>query len=96
MGAVYDMLNEDKRRAVEIVAKTRQNKELIEYGASPRASIGIILAAKAHALLQGRKHVSAVDLEAMAFPVLRHRIILNFRAEREGKTTEDIIRLMLK
>ncbi len=85
-----------KRRAVEIVAKTRQNKELIEYGASPRASIGIILAAKAHALLQGRKHVSAVDLEAMAFPVLRHRIILNFRAEREGKTTEDIIRLMLK
>ncbi len=85
-----------KRKAVEIVGKTRQNKELIEYGASPRASIGIILAAKAHALLQGRKHVSAVDLEAMAFPVLRHRIILNFRAEREGKTTEDIIRLMIK
>jgi len=78
------------------ISRATRGHDGIKLGASPRASIGIILAAKAHALLQGRKHVSAVDLEAMAFPVLRHRIILNFRAEREGKTTEDIIRLMLK
>jgi MoxR-like ATPase len=85
-----------KKRALEIVAKTRSNKDLIEYGASPRASIGLILAAKAKALIDGRKYVSAKDIEDMAYPVLRHRIILNFKAEREGKTPDDIIRQLMK
>lgn len=85
-----------KKRALEIVAKTRTSKDLIEYGASPRASIGLILAAKAKALLNGRKYVSAKDIEDMAYPVLRHRIILNFKAEREGKTPDDVIRELLK
>ncbi|MFH1400556.1 MAG: AAA family ATPase, partial [Nanoarchaeota archaeon] len=88
--------NDLKKKAVEIVAATRQRKDLIEYGASPRASIGIILAAKAHALLNGRKYVSQKDLEAMAYPVLRHRLILNFKAEREGKTADDVISAILK
>lgn len=85
-----------KKRALEIVTKTRNSPELIEYGASPRASIGIILAAKAKALVNGRKYVSAKDIEEMAYPVLRHRVILNFKAEREGKTPDDVIREIMK
>jgi len=85
-----------KKRALQIVQKTRTRKDLIEYGASPRASIGIILAAKAKALVNGRKFVSEKDIEDMAFPVLRHRIILSFKAEREGKTADDIVRELLK
>ncbi|MBN2459292.1 MoxR family ATPase [Candidatus Woesearchaeota archaeon] len=85
-----------KKRALEVVAKTRTAKDLIEYGASPRASIGLILAAKAKALLNGRKYVSAKDIEDMAYPVLRHRIILNFKAERDGKTADDVIKELLK
>lgn len=85
-----------KKRALQIVHKTRTNKDLIEYGASPRASIGIILAAKAKALVNGRKFVSEKDIEDMAFPVLRHRIVLSFKAEREGKSPDDVIRELLK
>jgi len=80
-----------KERAVRLVVATRTNKDLIHYGASPRASIGLILAAKALALIKGRNHVSNDDIEAMAMPVLRHRIVLNFEAERKGMTTDDAI-----
>lgn len=83
--------NDLRKRVVDIVTATRTNKELIEYGASPRASIGLILAGKAKALIEGRKYVSEKDIEEMAYPVLRHRIILNFEAEREGKKPDDII-----
>jgi len=85
-----------KKRALQIVVKTRTAKDLIEYGASPRASIGLILAAKAKALIDGRKYVSAKDIEDMAYPVLRHRLILNFKAERDGKTPDDVIRELMK
>lgn len=84
-----------KKKVVDIVTDTRNRKELIEYGASPRATIALILASKAHALLHGRKFVSEKDIEAMAYPVLRHRIILNFKAEREGKKTDDVIKILL-
>ncbi len=85
-----------KKKALEIITKTRNLPDLIEYGASPRASIGLILAAKARALIKGRKFVSMKDIEEMAFPILRHRIVLNFKAEREGKTVDDIIREIMK
>ncbi|MFH1916575.1 MAG: MoxR family ATPase [Nanoarchaeota archaeon] len=85
-----------KKKVVDIVADTRNRKELIEYGASPRATIALIIAAKAHALLHGRKFVSEKDIEAMAYPVLRHRIILNFKAEREGKRPDDVIKIILQ
>jgi MoxR-like ATPase len=88
--------NDIKRRAVEIVAKTRKLPDLIEYGASPRASLGIILSAKAKALIDGRKYVSLKDIEDMALPVLRHRIVLSFKAERDGKTPDDVVRELLK
>jgi MoxR-like ATPase len=84
--------NDLKQKVVKIVTATRNNKELIEYGASPRASIGLVLAAKARALINGRHHVSSEDINAMAYPVMRHRIILNFEAERKGMTTDDAIK----
>lgn len=85
-----------KRRAVTLVQATRNNKELIEYGASPRASIGLILASKARALIEGRKFVSSKDVDAMALPILRHRILLSFGAEREGKSADDVIKELIK
>jgi len=81
---------------VKIVAATRTEKKHIEYGASPRASIGLILAAKAYAIMNGRSHVSVKDIEKMAYPILRHRIILNFEAERQGMSTDDVIKDILK
>ena len=82
--------------AVNIVNETRKNKQHIEFGASPRASIGIVLAAKARAIMNGRAHVSEKDIRALAVPILRHRIILNFDAERQGLTTDDVINNILK
>ncbi|MFB6130250.1 MAG: AAA family ATPase [Salinigranum sp.] len=87
---------EDLRdRAVELVRETRTVED-IEYGASPRASMGLVLAAKARAFLQGRTHVSREDVAAMAPPVLRHRVVLDFRAERGGLTPDDVIRSLLE
>lgn len=85
-----------KNRAIKIVAATRAKSENIEYGASPRASIGIILAAKARALMQGRNYVSEEDIDTMAYPVLRHRVILTFESERKGMTTDQVISDILK
>ncbi len=85
-----------KERAVKIVTATRKGKTLIEYGASPRASINMIVASKARALIQGRNHVTNEDLNAVAIPILRHRIILNFEAERRGISTDDAIKEILK
>lgn len=88
--------NDIKKSVIELIAKTRQKKDLIEYGASPRASIGLILAAKARALIEGRKFVSKDDIYKMAFPVLRHRIILSFEAERQGLNVDDVIKQLIK
>ena len=85
-----------KERAVKIVTATRKGKTLIEYGASPRASINLIIASKARALIHGRNHVTNEDLNAVAIPILRHRIILNFEAERRGISTDDAIKEILK
>ena len=77
-------------RAIELVRATREDDRL-EFGASPRASMALVLTGKARAFMQGRSHVSWEDVEAMAAPVLRHRVILDFRAEREGRTPDDVI-----
>jgi len=87
--------NDIKTRALKIIAATRTNKDVISYGASPRASIGILLASKARALIRGRNHVSNEDINEIAYPVLRHRIILNFEAERKGMTTDDAVKHIL-
>ncbi len=85
-----------RNRAIKIVMSTRVRSEHIEYGASPRASIGIILAAKARALIRGRNYVSAEDIDAMAYPVLRHRIVLTFEAERKEMSTDHVIKNILE
>ena len=87
--------NDIKNRAIKIITATRTNKDVVHYGASPRASIGILLASKARALVKGRNHVSAEDINEIAYPILRHRIILNFEAERKGMTTDDAIKHIL-
>ena len=69
---------------------------IIEFGASPRASIWLILAAKAHALLSGRGFVIPEDIKSIANDVLRHRIILTFEAEAEGNTSDDLINKILE
>lgn len=63
----------------------------IDYGASPRASIWLVLAGKAHALLSGRGYVTPEDIQAIAHDVLRHRILLSYEAEAEGVSSDDII-----
>lgn len=63
----------------------------IEYGASPRASIGLDRSARAHAWLAGRDYVSPEDVQSMAFDVIRHRLILNYEAEAEGVTADHFI-----
>ncbi len=88
--------NDLTRYVIALVAATRAEKEYIEFGASPRASIGLVLAAKARALMQGRAHVSEEDIREMAYPILRHRLILNFEAERKGLTTDKVVELLLK
>lgn len=85
-----------KRYAVDLVRSTRTKKDLIEYGASPRASIGLILASKARALMEGRNYVSKEDIKTMAYPILRHRILLTFEAERNNLSEDDVIRELLK
>jgi MoxR-like ATPase len=84
---------------VNIVGETR-NKEFelanyISYGASPRASISLHIAAKAEALINGRDYVTPEDVRVVAYPVLRHRIILNYEAEAEKVSTDSVIKHVL-
>jgi len=68
----------------------------LTWGAGPRASMNLILAAKAHAVLKGHYHVSADDVASVAGPILRHRLICNFAAQSEGITVEDVIQRILR
>jgi MoxR-like ATPase len=70
-------------------------KGLVQFGASPRATVFLTLAAKAHAFLRGRGYVTPEDVKSVAFDVLRHRIILSYEAEAEDVTTEEIIQRVL-
>jgi MoxR-like ATPase len=89
---------------LDLVRFTRPNnpeapsfvKELIEWGAGPRACQNIVLAAKVRAVLRGRFHVTDDDIEALAHPVLRHRVVPTFNAEAEGIRVDDIITRILK
>ncbi|HMA99631.1 MAG TPA: MoxR family ATPase [Spirochaetota bacterium] len=67
------------------------DKALIRYGASPRASIYLAIAAKAYALMQGDTYVKTDDIKTIAYDVLRHRIIISYEAEAEGIFADDII-----
>ena len=87
---------------VSVVEATRQPSKygltldhLIRYGGSPRATIFLALAAKAHALLDGRGYVTPQDVKSIAWDVLRHRVVVTYEAEAEETTSEDIIRQVL-
>lgn len=69
---------------------------MISYGASPRASIWLDQASRAHAFLNGRGYVTPQDVKSIAPDVLRHRIILSYEAEAEGKSTDDLIESLLE
>jgi len=68
----------------------------VSWGAGPRASQYLVLAAKARAALHGRYCVGSEDIQAVALPVLRHRIIANFNAEADGVTTDAIVEHLLE
>ncbi len=70
--------------------------ELVQWGAGPRASIYLILAGKARAILHGRAHVTTDDIARVAYPVLRHRVMTTFSAEAVGMTSDRIIERLLK
>ena len=71
-------------------------KKYVRYGASPRGAQALILAAKIHALLDDRYHVSRADIDKAALAALRHRIIMNFEGEAEGKTSDEVISEILQ
>jgi MoxR-like ATPase len=92
------------RYSVRIAAASRPGpdnsldfiNEWVTWGAGLRASQYMVLGAKARALLYGRSHVSFEDIRAMAYPVLRHRILINYRAEAEGVVIENLVDRLLK
>jgi len=88
--------NQLKKYAINIVNQTRKMPDMIEAGASPRASIALILCAKANAFLDGRGYVDKTDIDSMALPVLRHRVILSFDAARNNITSDKIIQKILE
>src|SRR6059036_2702485 len=101
VGQVY-VDNRIKDYIVEIVFATRRPEDykldikgLIQFGASPRATIFLTIAAKTHAFIRGRGYVTPEDVKSIAFDVLRHRIILTYEAEAEDVTTEQIIQRVL-
>jgi MoxR-like ATPase len=89
--------------AVKLVHKTRPNTELatkatneyLEWGAGPRASQFLVLGAKCNALINGKYSPDIEDVKAVAEPILRHRIVRNFKAEAEGITVKEIIKQLL-
>jgi MoxR-like ATPase len=87
---------------VDLVLSTREPRrfgldlqDLIEYGASPRATIYLTVGARANAFLDGRGYVVPQDVKDVALRVLRHRVIVTYEAEAEEKTSEDIVRQVL-
>jgi len=93
------------RYAVELVRATRPNgngdgpdfvKKYVNFGASVRAAQFLVLAGKARALMHGRFHVAYEDVRTLAAPVLRHRVLLNFHAEADRLTTDEIVRRLLE
>jgi MoxR-like ATPase len=71
-------------------------KKWLTFGAGPRASLNLIMAAKAHALISGQTYVGCENVAAIALAVLRHRIAINFTAQSEGITADDVVRKILE
>ena len=93
-----------KNYIVDLVMATRNPKDyglmdlvnLISIGASPRATVNFPKAAKAYAFIHGKKYVTADDIKAIAYPLLRHRLILSYEAQAEEITADDVITRIIK
>ena len=89
--------------AVKLVAKTRPNtpmstdrvNQFIAWGAGPRASQFLVVGAKCHAAINGKYSPDIEDVKAISYPVLRHRIVRNYKAEAEGMSVEKLIHSLL-
>src|SRR5580658_7606798 len=94
----------DRKYAIELVRSTRVKdpsapeivKKYVNYGGSVRAAQFLVLAAKARALMKGRYHVSFEDVRELFVPILRHRVLLNFHAESEKVSTDDVLKQILQ
>jgi MoxR-like ATPase len=92
------------RYAIDLVRATRFKdpsapdivKKYVNYGASVRAAQNLVLASKARALMKGRYHVSFEDVRELYTPILRHRILLNFHAESDRVSQDDVLRQVLE
>jgi MoxR-like ATPase len=90
--------------AVNLVAKTRPNTEYateitnkyVSWGAGPRASQYLVLGAKTHAAINGKYSPDIEDIQAVAYPVLRHRIVRNYKAEADRISVDDIIKNLIE
>lgn len=80
---------------VDLVRQSRQHPDLV-LGASPRAAISLMKAARVHALLSGRGFLTHQDIQGVCFPVLSHRLIMRPEAEMDGRTVTDVIRSVIK
>jgi MoxR-like ATPase len=98
---INDIYVDDKVKdyIVDVICATRepatykiQVKDLIQMGASPRATIALALASKAHAFLRGRGYVTPQDVKSVGMDVLRHRVTVTYEAEAEEKTSEDVVK----
>jgi len=103
--AIVDKIHLDDRLRdyiIEVVHATREPKahkleigRLIEFGASPRASIALAQAGRARAFLDGRAFVTPTDIKLVAPDVLRHRVVVSYEAEAEDVTSDDVVRTIL-
>jgi MoxR-like ATPase len=84
-----------KAYIVDLVRNSRVQSDLL-LGASPRAAINLMKAGRAHALLQGRAFLTHEDIQAIALPVLGHRLILRPESEMDGKTVEAIVQELIR
>ena len=83
------------RYAVELTGGTRRHPH-VRHGASTRATLALVQAARARALLRGHGHATAADVQALAVPVLAHRLVLTSQAELEGITQQDVVHHVLR
>jgi MoxR-like ATPase len=83
------------RRYVTSIVRATRSLHQVSLGASPRAGVMLMMAAKAHAVLVGREFVTPDDVKSMALPVLRHRILLLAEVEVEGRTADDLLKELL-
>ena len=103
LAASVPVVDEVLTYAVDLVANTHPElestpsaKKYVKYGASPRAAQALITAAKVRALMQGRYNVSYEDIEALAYPVLRHRMKVNYTAVNDKLGVDDVISMIIK